>query len=69
MGRAMVGLLLLSDSKYVSSPLLSILAPFSGTLLQQRPLATLSSPGPRMAEGCSPTHTDGDPEGVAARWE
>lgn len=69
MGRAVFGLLLLSDYKFVSSPLLSILAPFSGTPLKQSPLATLSSPGPSAAVGCFPVHIDGYPEEVAACWE
>jgi len=69
MGQAVFALLLLSDCKYVSSPLLSSLCPFSGTLLKQSPLATLSLPGPSVAKGCSPMYTDGDPAEVAASWE
>lgn len=52
MGQAVFGLLLLTDYKFVSSPLLSILALFSDTLLKQSPLANLSSPGPSVAVAC-----------------
>lgn len=52
----------------LSSPLLSVLVPFSGTVLKQSPLASLSSPGPSEALGFFPIHTDAYPE-VAACWE
>lgn len=69
MGWAVFGLFLLSDYKFVSSPLLRVLTPFSGTPLKQNPLASLSSPGPSVAVGYFPMHTDVYPEEVAACWE